>query len=148
MYYTAATIRQGAKTDTGAKVLKAKLPLNSTSSHKVLAVGPRSSADAPDGSPLGAKLLYLDLPSDMPGADARRRVSVQRCKPCANPHDRGGMPKCFASEVDAIRAQQLLQEIHPVPRHPRPRLDPSSTTRTGKDLPDTNRFKVGVAPSR
>ena len=29
----------------------------------------------------------------MPGADARRRVSVQRCKPCTNPHDHGDMPK-------------------------------------------------------
>ena len=29
----------------------------------------------------------------MPGADARRRVSVQRCKPCPNPHDRGDMPE-------------------------------------------------------
>ena len=57
--------------------------------------GPCSSADTPDGSPVGAKLLYLDLPSDMPGADARRRVSVQRCKPCANPPDRGDMPKYF-----------------------------------------------------
>ena len=42
---------------------------------------------------MGDKLLYLDLPSDMPGADARGRVSVQRCKPCANPHDQGDMPK-------------------------------------------------------
>ena len=29
----------------------------------------------------------------MPGADARRRVSVQSCEPCANPHDQGDMPK-------------------------------------------------------
>ena len=28
----------------------------------------------------------------MPGADARWRVSVQRCKPCATPHDQGDMP--------------------------------------------------------
>ena len=27
-----------------------------------------------------------------PGADVRRRVSNQRCKPCANDHDRGDMP--------------------------------------------------------
>ena len=47
----------------------------------------------PYGSTLGTKLLYLDLPSDMPGADARRCVSVQCCKPCANPHNRGNMPK-------------------------------------------------------
>ena len=29
----------------------------------------------------------------MPGAHARRRVSVQRYKPCANPHDHDDMPK-------------------------------------------------------
>ena len=29
----------------------------------------------------------------MPGADAHRRVSVEHCKPCTNPHDRGDMPK-------------------------------------------------------
>ena len=93
VYNTTDTICQGVKTDTGDKALKAKLSLNWTAPYKVHAVGPRAPADTPDGSPLGAKLLYLDLPSDMPGADTRRRVSVQRCKPCANPHDQGDMPK-------------------------------------------------------
>ena len=87
VYNTAATIRQGAKTDTDAKVFKAKLSLNWTDPCKVLAVGPCTPADTPDGSPLGDKLLYRDLPLDIPGADARRHASVQRCKPCANPHD-------------------------------------------------------------
>ena len=73
---TAPTIRQGVKRYTDAKVLKAKLSLKWTSPYKVLADGLCSSADSPDGSPLGAKLLFLDLPSDMPGADAHRRVSV------------------------------------------------------------------------
>ena len=36
---------------------------------------------------LGSKLLSLDLPSDMLGADAHRRVYVARCNPCDNPHD-------------------------------------------------------------
>ena len=71
----------------------AKLSLTWMGPDEVLAVGSCSSADTPDGSPLGAKLLYLDLPPYMPDADARRRVSVQRCKPCANPHDHGDMPK-------------------------------------------------------
>lgn len=39
------------------------------------------------------KLLYLELLSDMPGADARRRVAVERCKPCTNPHDTDDMPR-------------------------------------------------------
>ena len=93
VHNTAATIRQGETPDTDAKVLKDKLSLNWIGPYKVLAVGPGSAADTPDGSPLGAKILYFDLPSDIPGADARRRVLVQRCKPCSNPHDRGDMRK-------------------------------------------------------
>ena len=81
VYNMAATIRQGAKTDTDVKVIKAKLSLNWRTPYKVLAVGPCTPADTPDGSPLGAKLLYADLSSDMPRTDARRRVLVQRCKP-------------------------------------------------------------------
>ena len=81
------------KANTDAKVLKAKHALNWTGPYKVLAVGPCSSADTPDGSPLGDNLLYLDLPSDLPGSDARRRVAIERCKPCANPHDSSDMPK-------------------------------------------------------
>ena len=48
---------------------------------------------------MGDKLLYLDLPSDMSGADARRRDSVQRCKLCANLHDQGDMPKYLPAEL-------------------------------------------------
>ena len=70
VYNTVATICQGAKTETDAKVLKATLSLTWTDRYKVLAVGPCHPADTPDCSPLGAKLLYLYIPSDMPGADA------------------------------------------------------------------------------
>ena len=73
--------------------------LNWMGPYKVLAVGPYTPADTPDGFPLGDKLLYLDLPSDIPGADARRRVSVQRCKSCANPHDHGDMPTYFPGSL-------------------------------------------------
>ena len=79
--------------NTNAKVLKAKLTLNWTGPYKVLAVGPCFAAENPDGSPLGSNLLYLDLPSDLPDLDARRRVVIERCKPCANPHDSRYMPK-------------------------------------------------------
>ena len=60
---------------------------------KVLAVGPCTPADTSDGPPLGSELLFFYQPSDVPGADARRHVLVQRCKPCVNPHDHGDMPK-------------------------------------------------------
>ena len=94
MYNSASTIRQGVKANTDAKVLKAKLALNWAGPYKVLAVGPCSSADTPDGLPLGDDLLYFDLPSDLPGSDARRRVAIERCKLYANnPHDSIDMPK-------------------------------------------------------
>ena len=54
-------------------------------------MGPCS--EAPDGHPLASKLLYLDLPSDQPGQDSKRRVSVVRYKPCANPHDTDDLPR-------------------------------------------------------
>ena len=82
VYNSASTIPQGVKANTDAKVLKAKLALNWTGPYKVLAVGLCSSADTPDGSPLGENLLYLDFSSGLPGSDARRRVAIERCKPC------------------------------------------------------------------
>ena len=45
VYNTAATIRQGTKTDTDTKVLKAKFSLNWTGPCKVLTVGPGTPAD-------------------------------------------------------------------------------------------------------
>lgn len=91
VYHTAATIRQGAKAETDAKVLNAKLWPNWTGPYKALTAGPSSSADTSDASPLGAKLLHSGLPPDIPGADASQRVSVQRRKPCANLHNRVDM---------------------------------------------------------
>ena len=95
----ALTIRQGAKAGKDAKVFETKFALNWTGPYKILAVDPCPSSDTPDGSPLGGKLFYLDLPTDMPGADAHRRVSVERCEPCTNPHDRGDMPKYLPEYV-------------------------------------------------
>ena len=111
MYDTDATIRQGAKMDTDAKVFKAKLLLNWTGPYKVLAVGPCTPAYTPDGSPLGSKLLYMDLPSDMPGADARQRVSGHRCKPCANPYDHGNMPKYLPATQYVVWKKSLPYHV-------------------------------------
>ena len=87
MYNTAATIRQGLRKSADNKVLKEKLSLNWTGPFKIIALGPSSAADTPDGRPLGDKLLYLDLPSNLSGPAAEPRVTVARCKPCANPYD-------------------------------------------------------------
>ena len=93
VYNSAYTISQGAKENTDAKVLKVKLAFNWTGPYDILAVGPCSAAETPDGPPLGGNLLYMDLPSALPGSDARGRVASERCKPCADPHDSGDMPK-------------------------------------------------------
>ena len=119
--------------DTDAKVLKSTLKLNWTEPYKVLVVGPCSSAYTPDCSPLGAKLLYLDLPSDMPGANARRGVPVQRCKPCTNPHDNGDMRSYSPARLTRYALNNFSPEIPPAPRHSRERFDSSSKTRSGED---------------
>ena len=74
VYNSESTIRQGARSGTDDKVLKAKLSLLWTGPFKILAVGP--DAEGPDGRLVAAKLLYLELPSDMPGKESKRRVSV------------------------------------------------------------------------
>ena len=79
------------KAGMGTKVLKTKLALCWTGPYKILAVGPCACSDTPDGFPLGNKLLYLDLTTDMPDPDAYVHVSVERCKPCTSPHSRGDM---------------------------------------------------------
>ena len=94
---SASTTRQGVKANADAKVFKAKPALNWTGPYKVLAVGPCSAAETPDRWPLGRKLLYFDLPSELPGSDARRRVAIERRKPYANPHDSGNMPRYLTS---------------------------------------------------
>ena len=93
MYNSTSTILQGVKANTDAKVLKAKLALDWTGPYKILAVGPCSAVETPAGSPLGSNLLYFDIPYDLPGSDARRRVAIQSCKPCANRHNSEDMPK-------------------------------------------------------
>ena len=63
--HTTISVKQGVRSGTDDKGLKISCPsLLWTGSFKILAVG--ASAKAPDGKPLADKLLYLDLPSDMP----------------------------------------------------------------------------------
>jgi len=51
VYNSASTIRQGAKKDTDATVLKTKLSLNWNGPFKILAVGPAPASDTPDNHP-------------------------------------------------------------------------------------------------
>ena len=91
VYNSLSTIRQGTDRAPNATVLKTKLSLNWTGPSKLLIVGPSSTS--PDGKPVGDKLLYLDLPRDLQGHDAKSCASVHRCKPCTNPHDTTDMPQ-------------------------------------------------------
>ena len=128
-----STIRQGMKANTDAKVLKAKLALNWAGPYKILAVGPCSDAETPDGSPLGSNLLYLDLPSELPCSDHRRRVAIERCKPCANPHESGDMPKYPPAGLTQYVLNNFFQEVPIVPRHSRRRFDSPPTAGGGAD---------------
>ena len=87
IYNTAATICLCAKKDTDATILKTKLSSDWSGPFKILDVGPAPASAVPDGRALHGKLLYFYLPSDMPGRDSKRHVSVVRCKPCRNPGD-------------------------------------------------------------
>ena len=99
VYNTAATARQGAKKDTDTAVLKTKFSLNWTKPYKVLVAGPTPASDTPDNRPLHDKLLFLDLPSDLPGRDCKRHVFVERCKPCQNSDDTSDIPKHLPSDL-------------------------------------------------
>ena len=93
LYSTAATIRQEPRRGVDNKVLKEKLSLNWTSPLKIVAVGPSPAANQSDEHPLGDTLLYLDLPSTLSSPAAKPRVTVARCKACANPYDADDMAR-------------------------------------------------------
>ena len=85
-------MRQGLRKGVDNKVRKEKLSLNWTGPFKIVTVGPSPAAAQLDERPLEGKLLYLDLPSNLSGP-AKPRVTVARCKPCANPYDADVMPR-------------------------------------------------------
>ena len=100
-------------------------------------------------TPLGDKLLYLDLATDIPGADAHRRVFVERCKPCANPHDRGDMPKYLPDGLTEYVLNKFTKKSPPYHvtqadvSAPLQRLEVERMTGMA-----TNRSVVGVESSR
>ena len=110
IYNTAATIRQGLRKGVDNKVLKGKLSLNWTGPFKNIAVGPAPAADTPDRRPLGDKLLYLDLPSNLSGPAAKPRVTAARCKP-APTHT---MPQHTAAAVTFTAAPVAASTTAPV----------------------------------
>ena len=132
VYNSASTIRQSVKANSDTKVLKVKLALNWTGPYKLLAAGPCSAAETLDGSPLGNNLIFFDLPSDLPGADARRHVAIERCKPCANPHSSGDMLEYVPAGLTQY-VLKIFQEVPAVPRHSRGRLDSPPTAGGGAD---------------
>ena len=104
IYYLASTITQGPKV---------KLSLNWTGPFKILEVGP--AASAPDKRRLADKvLLYLNLPSDMPGASAKPRVTVERCKPCTG-HTMPTARSFHQLDYRALCPQQTPQQVTSLP---------------------------------
>ena len=82
IYNSQAKVGQGVHEDNSHLVTK--LSLNWTGPYKILVVGPGLG---PDGRPVADKTLNLDLPTDTPRRDQKKRVSVDRCKMCHNPSD-------------------------------------------------------------
>ena len=78
VYNTAATIRQGAKTDTDVKALKDKLSLNWTGPSKVLAVGPCTPADTRTAHRWATSSSMWIYPPTCP---ARTLAGAFRCNP-------------------------------------------------------------------
>ena len=88
IYKSQATVTQSVGEENSR--LRTKLSLNWTGPYKILVVGPGLG---PHGRPVAGKTLYLDLPTDMPGRNQKKRVPVDRCKMCHNPCDYSDIPK-------------------------------------------------------
>ena len=89
-----------------------KLSLNWTGPYKILVVGPGLG---PDGRPVADKTLYyyLDLPTDMPGKDKNKRVSVDRCKMCHNPSDDSDIPKYLPAGLSKYMLHSFTDKSPP-----------------------------------
>ena len=128
VYNTAATIRQGMRKDIDNKVLKEKLSLNWTGPFKIIAIGPSTATDTPDGRPLGDKLLYLDLPSNLSGPAAQPRdcSALQTlCQPVRCRLHTSTSP----CRPYAIRLTRLCDQVALLPRHHGRRLHPPDFNR-------------------
>ena len=55
----------------------------------------------------------LDLPSDVPGADAHRRVFVARCNPCANPRDSDNMTRYLLAGLTQCVPSNFNKKLTP-----------------------------------
>ena len=87
-----------------------KLSLNWTGPYKILVVGPGLG---PDGRPVADKTLYLDLPTDMPGKDQKKQVSVDRCKMCHNPSDDSDIPKYLPARLSKYVLHSFTDKNRP-----------------------------------
>ena len=67
----------------------------------------------PDGRPVADKTLYLDLPTDMPGKDQKKRLSVDRCKICHNPSDDSDIPKYLPAGLSKYALHSFTNKSPP-----------------------------------
>ena len=110
-YNPQATVGQGVSEDNS--LLVTKLSLNWTGPYKILVVGPGLG---PDGRPVADKTLYMDLPTDVPGKDQKKPVSVDRCKMCHNPSDDSDIPKYLPAGLSKYVLHSFTDK--PPPFHP------------------------------
>ena len=96
VYNCASTIRQGVQANTDAKVLEAKLAFKRTGPYNILAVGPCSAAETPDGLPLGSTPLFR--PSFRPARFGRSSACLWRlnaARPARTPTTAGTCPNTY-----------------------------------------------------
>ena len=55
----------------------------------------------------------MDLPSDLPGPEARRRVAIERCNPWDNPHGSSDMPKYLPAGLTKYVLNIFSKKSHP-----------------------------------
>ena len=109
IYNSQAIVGQGVGEDNNSHLVT-KLSLNWTGPYKILVVGPGLG---PEGRPAAEKTLYLDLPTDMPQGDQKKRVSVNRCKMCHNPSDDSDTPKYLPAELSKYVLHSFTDKSQP-----------------------------------
>ena len=100
----------------------------------------------PDGRSLGAHLLYLNLPNDIPGPGAHCRVSVARFKPCTNPHNTTNLPRYLPAGLSQHVLNNYTTKSPPVHATADDVSVPAEYLEIDK-MPATSPYKAGAESS-
>lgn len=91
------------KVNSDAKVLVAPLAPKLDNSFQNPSGWSLLLCDTPAASPLSHNVLYMSLPSNLPGSDGRWLEGIKRCKPCASPDDSSDMLKYLTAGQTGTR---------------------------------------------